>query len=809
MVSDAWNALAEATVSCADEATAEQMSQALHQLGLADRERAAIEHAVAGRQDRAGLLLRSLVDHAPAVWEDTGPAWGGWGPAEMDRAIEVAAGVESDPAIVRDPVFGAELSALQALPPDRAGALVLALVLGALHQDEASDRHAGLLAAVMVGETAPMTRLPVAELIAAASATDEAEQGALAVVLARVPRERLVRGIAAALRDAPDPSVPSLVAALAAQAGRAHRGAAMAAPPPSAGSPAPPEPVYRGGQHQSSSPPEGEAATALTEGEEAVATEGEATGPDRSARTAYPRIDLDTGTERHDVVVVDQPFTATIGLGPRPSAGILSTGAISTASQVIEVVLLYDPTSLTPQGETRHRLTITDEDPYPTVAVTITASYLENGPPSRRIGVQYLVDGQVVGLAWRSFVAVDEPGLVAGALGPPARERELLDLGPLLVQDAPDLVLAVFASDTSSQRWVWTMYAADPTLTVPDAPNTSTLDGAVADFALATRRAIQFSSDRVQDYFTLAGRAKRIGASVPAAVHRALGALLTQEGRTSAPSVLLLTEELVIPWELAAVDPPVATVWGGDSPFLGAHVAVGRWPLTEHRPRPVPRSRVQVRSAAVVTADYTGVPGWGRLGHAQVEAEEVAALFTPPATQVEPELLAVIDLLRGSPPADVLHVALHGQFDHEGDQEGIVLVRREGEVAKAQFLTPIQVENGELGTGPFVFLNACQVGADERVLGSYGGFASTLLRIGAGGVLAPLWNIDDDIAADVAREFYALTLGADQLSVAEAMRSIRTGYTESAVREGAPGASATLLAFQVFGHPRLHLDHSS
>ena len=39
-----------------------------------------------------------------------------------------------------------------------------------------------------------------------------------------------------------------------------------------------------------------------------------------------------------------------------------------------------------------------------------------------------------------------------------------------------------------------------------------------------------------------------------------------------------------------------------------------------------------------------------------------------------------------------------------------------------------------LDQGPFVFLNACQVGTDERVLGDYGGFASTLLRIGATGV---------------------------------------------------------------------------
>ena len=168
-----------------------------------------------------------------------------------------------------------------------------------------------------------------------------------------------------------------------------------------------------------------------------------------------------------------------------------------------------------------------------------------------------------------------------------------------------------------------------------------------------------------------------------------------------------------------------------------------------------------------------------------------------------------MNLFRGTPEADVVHVALHGQYDAQGDQEGLVLLTKSpagGSVA--QFISPIELETGRLEHGPFVFLNACQVGSDERVLGDYGGFASTLLRIGATGVVAPLWNVKDDIAAEVARSFYAATLtSAQPVSAAEAMRAVRATYTEDGVRAGEPGMNATLIAYQVFGHPRLTLTH--
>ena len=110
--------------------------------------------------------------------------------------------------------------------------------------------------------------------------------------------------------------------------------------------------------------------------------------------------------------------------------------------------------------------------------------------------------------------------------------------------------------------------------------------------------------------------------------------------------------------------------------------------------------------------------GWGELKEAQEEADFVTTLFTS-AFPVTPSLGDVIDLLSGNPSADVVHVALHGQFDAQGDEGGLVLLAKDAAgnlTTTAQFLKPDQVLNGRLDNGPFVFLNACQVGSDKRVL---------------------------------------------------------------------------------------------
>ena len=172
-------------------------------------------------------------------------------------------------------------------------------------------------------------------------------------------------------------------------------------------------------------------------------------------------------------------------------------------------------------------------------------------------------------------------------------------------------------------------------------------------------------------------------------------------------------------------------------------------------------------------------------------------MFTPPAVMVRPSFSDVADLFDGTPPADLLHVALHGQFDAQGDQGGLVLLGSDAQgrpVSRSLFFTPDHPEAGRLDSGPFVFLNACQVASDKQVLGDYGGFASTLLRIGASGVVAPLWNVDDNVAAAFAHEFYTATWTATSnngalkpVSAAEAVRALRAPYTKAATTAETPG----------------------
>jgi CHAT domain-containing protein len=178
-------------------------------------------------------------------------------------------------------------------------------------------------------------------------------------------------------------------------------------------------------------------------------------------------------------------------------------------------------------------------------------------------------------------------------------------------------------------------------------------------------------------------------------------------------------------------------------------------------------------------------------------------------TTLPPVWRVVRDVLEGSPPVDWVHVALHGQFDPQGDEDGLVLLDGSPPNLVQQFLTTRQIQSFELAQRPFVFLNACQVGSGNRVLGSYAGMSVALLRGGATAVVAPQWNIDDDVAGEVTDTFYQAVLGDAPVSVAEALRAIRSTYTEENVTADPARFTPTLIAYQLFGHPRLTLHRAS
>jgi hypothetical protein len=724
---------------------------------------------------------RAAIEAAEPVYDDAPP----FSDADLERAMAAAEELRRGAD-----VWAVGPHALAALAPDEAGRLV---------EDLATAGRVDALA--MVVTATPPHRYPIATLLREAAGLPP-ELSARDLLVRAVALAPAVRLRSALEEVGADPALSDVLAQVA-----AARTAMAAEPPyrwwvePEAAMAEPP-----GDGDGRGDGPEGGTDPGTEPGDPVFRS------PDDAAtRKSYPRLDV-AGTERPDVVVIDQPFQVTLGLQQRRDRQLVSSSPLTfVAGETVDldVMLLFDPASIEVTGSPRARITVSDLDPQPTVTLTCTARYGEDLAPERRLGLQLLRDGQVVGVAWRTIVAVDTADRVAAAVVPPRREVDLLDLDPLLGQESPDLVISVCRADAGSTTFVWTAYAADPSVPVPDLPSASTLDDEVAEFATMIRRTIEFSGGAADDYFSLAGRAVQIGRAVPDGIQQAVRHVAEASGRTQAPAVLLLTEELVVPWELATFSPKLATAWGGPSPFLGAHVAVARWPLDEHKPRPRPRSAVAVRQAAVLTADYTGVPSWKQLESALAEAGKVATLFDPPATKVEPELLTVIDLFNSRPEYDVLHAALHGKYDAQGGQEGIVLLKKSpAGGATAQFLTPTMLEACALPHGPFVFLNACQVGSDESVLGDYAGFASTLMRIGAAGVVAPLWNVRDDVAASVAQTFYAATLGPDPVSAAEAMRALRATYTEAAARAGDPHQHATLIAYQVFGHPRLRLSRA-
>jgi len=194
-----------------------------------------------------------------------------------------------------------------------------------------------------------------------------------------------------------------------------------------------------------------------------------------------------------------------------------------------------------------------------------------------------------------------------------------------------------------------------------------------------------------------------------------------------------------------------------------------------------------------VSGVYTEVR---RLVEAEAEAAEILAQLEHDlgarASKVEARRGEVLGCLSGSPGANLLHFSLHGFFDRTGGEDGLLMV-------DGRFLLPDQVRGVDLPGRPFVFLNACQVGQGDQLLGAYAGMAAAFLFAGASAVIAPLWSIDDKVARAIARSFYEATLyGREPVSAAELLRRERAKFVSNA-------QSATFVAYQFFGHPEMTL----
>jgi CHAT domain/Ternary complex associated domain 7 len=533
--------------------------------------------------------------------------------------------------------------------------------------------------------------------------------------------------------------------------------------------------------------------------------------------TAYPRLDAPNSVQPGEM------FDLVIGLSSRPAAdiGFEERMEVELPPDVerFELVVQVIARGFTAPDGIRHRLHV-DRDRYEQakVVVRLVPDEIRDDVRVALLIVEYSYEGSLCGRAWRE-IRIVRPGVAAPHADTDQGASAVRTPAP---EDAPDLTVRVEGGDRDGTL-IWTFDAGravsevDPSLDLPSHQVTSEL-GARTDARAFAEQVMSVIPER--DGLTLIvdamlGTGRQVSDAMPAEFWGLLGevwARTRSQGRV--PTLLLVSSDPHVPWELASVEDDWIDPTLLDSirpPFLGAQVRMGRWihprPRSPHNVRwPLlpPSSQVEVENLAVVAEDYLAVSGERELPKAKEEGEHLRNRHG--AVMLAGTLDEVMGLLRnelrvdGEPVAvEAIHFACHGNvfFDNPA-YNGIVLAEPNIRLDE----TVIAGTRIGRATQPFVFVNACQLGTSTYQLGNYGGLAGAFLREGFRAFVAPLWNVDDQIAHDFAVTFYERTLN-DRVPVAEVLRKLRGRFDVRAA--GEPPAS-TWMAYVFYGHPNLILD---
>lgn len=260
--------------------------------------------------------------------------------------------------------------------------------------------------------------------------------------------------------------------------------------------------------------------------------------------------------------------------------------------------------------------------------------------------------------------------------------------------------------------------------------------------------------------------------------------------RKQIDSIMVLSTEPFIPWELIHLKEPEETCLPAETLFL-AQMGLVRWLYGSGR---FPSRQISVckGEAAYVIPHYPD-PRY-RLPQAEKESEFLQATFN--AYEIEPTSAKVRSALT-DPSFGLLHFAGHGVADQEniGDSKLMMKGRVEGKEYIPDFLSATTVgQFSNMWTKrPMVVLNACQIGREGYTLTGIGGFAEAFLRSGAGAFIGPLWSVGDRPAKLFTETLYKELIEGQKLSQA----------TNSAREAARQAGNSTWLAYTVYGHPNM------
>ncbi len=519
-------------------------------------------------------------------------------------------------------------------------------------------------------------------------------------------------------------------------------------------------------------------------------------------------------------------FTLTIGLSDRPTPGVSGAGVHVEFEAGVDLLPL-DIEVLAPEFVCergwRHTINIQRDDPFAErLQLPLIAPSLAANAESRvsTITVFYSHEGSHCGTASRRIL-VQREAAASDESAPPTVAS------PVSIASAAepiDLTVRIAWRDDNeaTNTLDWT-FVTPHAVGLPAGPLSKTVSLGAATFArrLLTDVTANDAADGID--VLLDGIGGQIADVVPPGVWPILESVSTAVRSARGPAalvrLLLLTQESQVPWELALLPTPLDPKRPG---FLATQCVVSRWVLDAAAAQPVPPARLKVGDMAVIVGEYQAGGNFAALPNAQVEGTQLKAKHGAESFSATRE--SVLGVLRCQLPVlpadragvEAIHFACHGETER-ADAAASSIILNDGTTISPSFFRKAPVAER---SHPFVFLNACQVGAGAASLGQYGGFAGICIRAGCSGVVAPLWSVNDVIARDFALAFYDLTFarpasGRNAISVAEAVNSLRQRHLAPIkVKVKQPDGTeieeerltATPLAYVVYGHPGLILD---
>jgi CHAT domain-containing protein len=486
-----------------------------------------------------------------------------------------------------------------------------------------------------------------------------------------------------------------------------------------------------------------------------------------------------------DSVIANEVFEVVIGLSEMRAAGVAGEAIVRPASSIgpysIDMHVIADGFRTNDDESLFHTLLVTAELPYPKFKFHLRAAPPASEAVERQIRVRYVINDQVVGMASRPVIVKRSEETPHPKILGKRYRNFAIPTGPV----PPDLTIYILKMEEGN-RIGWSFHSPHAGIDEPPEPITVPMEKA-EEFARMLIDEMRVEEGKATLFRNMRGQGKRITAKIPEEVLEAIQAT-AKKTAPEPPVIFLITDEPYVPWELAVIKPFFDEV----PPFLAAQATVGRWILTSLDLGTPPPIDIRVAQMAVIAGDYK-TPNFRKLPSAVDEAQDLRNAYA--AVPIDATTEKVLLCIQGTPHAEVLHFAVHGVYDTNTTLRGLIMV-------DGTPITPPTILGSDLtSTHPFVFLNACQLGTGESVLGDYAGMAEAFVGAGAAGVIAPLWSVKDAIAREIAVNFYREAFQSKR-TAAEILRDERRKFGTSV--EGAP-PSSTYLAYQFFGHPQLFL----